>query len=170
MSVSPISSLSLAHLLTPRSPRSLFPPFTIRPQALIDSGPRPTSPLPNVDDGVNDQASLYCDSDGEDPDDQYFHEVHTLQPSASSYKPFGSFSSSQFIEEEEDYNERVRDLPAAYIARLREVEYNDLGSMDKECQFCRAWHWAFERTNKLIKNKESSFKYLCCANGDGRAG
>ena len=38
--------------------------------------------------------------------------------------------------------------------------------MDKECQFCRAWHWAFERTNKLIKNKESSFKYLCCANGD----
>ena len=184
-----MSSLSSAHLLTPRLPRSLFPLFTVFPQVLIDTGLRPANPLPEVDDGVDDhdhdsvyshneyrgddQASLFNDSDGDDPDDQFFPDIDNLpsisaersQSSGSEYHPFGSFPSTQSQEEEEDYIERVKDLPAAHIARLREVQYNDLGLMDKECRHCKARHWPFERTNKSIKN-EGSFKYLCCANGD----
>ena len=99
---SPISSLLSAHILTPRSPRSLFPPFTIFPQVLIDTGPRPTSP-PEVDhepyvhcdhDRGDDQDSLFNDSDGDDPDSQHFLDIDQSRSSGSSFYP--SPNPSQF--------------------------------------------------------------------------
>ena len=77
--------------------------------------------------------------------------------------PTSTFYSTQSTKEEEDYRERVKDLPAAYIARLREAEYKDLDKMNYKCRYCKALYWAFKRTNK---NTKSNFQFQYYANSD----
>ena len=146
--------------------------FVLRPQVLIDTGPRPISPLPKVkdndeDDSINNHnddvnnhkdntPSLNGDSNS---DSDFFADIDNIYPSpppqstqTSDFVPTSTFYSTQSTKEEEDYRERIKDLPAAYIARLREAEYKDLDKINYKYRYYKALYQAFKRTNKNAKS------------------